>query len=79
MAERKTLGSWREVLNAYTWETIRAEYWRQNDDPEVADYVQAMARNAQWNQMGVLERMGHQPLSPEVIAENRRKWGIKGR
>ena len=43
MAERKTLGSWREVLNAYTWETIRAEYWRQNDDPEVADYVQAMA------------------------------------
>ena len=43
MAERKTLGSWREVLNAYTWESLRAEYWRQNDDPEVADYVQAMA------------------------------------
>ena len=43
------------------------------------NYQQAMARNAQWNQMGVLERMGHQPLSPEVIAENRRRWGITGR
>ena len=43
MAERKNLGSWREVSNAYAWETIRAEYWRKNDDPEVADYVQAMA------------------------------------
>ena len=43
------------------------------------NYQQAMARNAQWAQMGVLERMGHQPLSPEVIAENRRRWGITGR
>ena len=40
---RKTLGSWREVLNAYTWETIRAEYWRRHNEPVVADYVQAMA------------------------------------
>ena len=30
-------------MNAYTWEGLRAEYWRQNDDPEVADYVQTMA------------------------------------
>jgi hypothetical protein len=43
------------------------------------NYQEAMARNAQWAEMGILERMGHQPLSPEVIAENRRRWGITGR
>ena len=43
MTERSSLGTWRSVLNAYTWESLRVEYWRQNDDPEVADYVQAMA------------------------------------
>ena len=43
------------------------------------NYQQAMARNSQWSEMGILERMGHQPLLPEVIAENRRRWGIKGR
>ena len=43
MVERNPLGTWRAVLNAYAWESLRAEYWRQNDDPEVADYVQAMA------------------------------------
>lgn len=35
--------SWREVVNAYAWETMRAEYWRQRNEPELADYVQAMA------------------------------------
>ena len=43
MAERNPLGTWRAVLNAYAWESLRAEYWRRNDEPEVADYVQAMA------------------------------------
>ena len=36
-------------------------------------------KREQWQSMGLLERLGHQPLSPEVIAANRRKWGIKGR
>ena len=43
------------------------------------NYQQAMARNAQWAQMGVLERMGHQPLTPQEIADDRRRWGITGR
>ena len=43
------------------------------------NYQQAMARNAQWSEMGVLERMGHAPLTPQQIADNRRRWGIKGR
>ena len=43
------------------------------------NYQQAMARNAQWSEMGILERMGHEPLSPQQIADNRRRWGIKGR
>ncbi len=42
------------------------------------NYQQAMAMNKTWNEMGILERMGHQPLSPEVIAANRRRWGITG-
>ena len=40
---------------------------------------QAAQKREEWQSMGILERMGHQPLSPEVIAANRRKWGIKGR
>ena len=43
------------------------------------NYQQAMARSAQWSEMAVLERMGHQPLTPQQIADNRRRWGIKGR
>ena len=32
-----------------------------------------------WQQMGLLERLGHAPLSPEVIAANRAKYlGKKG-
>ena len=42
------------------------------------NYQQAMARNAQWSEMGILERMGHEPLSPQQIADNRRRWGITG-
>ena len=43
------------------------------------NYQQAMARTAQWSEMGVLERMGHAPLTPQQIADNRVRWGIKGR
>ena len=43
------------------------------------NYVQAMARSKAWNESGILARMGHTPLDPQVIAENRRKWGITGR
>ena len=43
------------------------------------NYQQAMARSAQWSEMGILERLGHEPLTPQQIADNRRRWGIKGR
>ena len=43
------------------------------------NYVQAMARSKAWNESGILARMGHTPWGPQVIAENRRKWGITGR
>ena len=43
------------------------------------NYVQAMDRSKAWNESGILARMGHTPLDPQVIAENRRKWGITGR
>ena len=42
------------------------------------NYQEAMARSAQWQQMGLLERMGHQPLTPEQIAANRRRYGMTG-
>ena len=41
-------------------------------------YEQQMQRSAQWAQMGILERMGHQPLTPEQIAANRRRYGVTG-
>ena len=43
------------------------------------NYQQAMARSAQWSEMGILERLGHEHLTPQQIADNRRRWGIKGR
>ena len=43
------------------------------------NYNEAMARSKAWSESGILARMGHTPLDPQVIAENRRKWGIKGR
>ena len=43
------------------------------------NYQQAMARSKAWSEAGILARMGHTPLDPQVIADNRRKWGIKGR
>ena len=43
------------------------------------NYQEAMARSKAWSDSGILARMGHTPLDPQVIAENRRKWGIKGR
>ena len=42
------------------------------------NYQQAIARSAEWQQMGILERMGHQPLTPEQIAANRRRYGVTG-
>ena len=40
--------------------------------------VQAMSqeRNKSWQQMGLLQRLGHMPLSPEQVAANRRRYGI---
>ena len=42
------------------------------------NYQKAMARSAVWQQMGILDRMGHQPLTPEQIAANRRRYGVTG-
>ena len=42
------------------------------------NYEQAMQRTAEWQQMGVLQRMGHEPLTPEQIAANRRRYGVTG-
>ena len=42
------------------------------------NYQQAMARSAQWSEMGILERLGHEPLTPQQIADNRRLYGIQG-
>ena len=35
-----------------------------------------MQRTAQWKEMGILERMRLQPLTPEQIAANRRRYGL---
>ena len=43
------------------------------------NYQEAMARSSQWSEMGIFKRMGHQPLTPQQIADNRRRYGIKGR
>ena len=55
-----------------------AEMQRMNERIDESRQVQQQAalRREEWQSMGILERMGHQPLSPEVIARNRRNWGI---
>ena len=57
-----------------------AEMQRLNERIDESRQVQQQAaqRREEWQSMGILERMGHQPLSPEVIARNRREWGITG-
>ena len=57
-----------------------AEMQRMNERIDESRQVQQQAalRREEWQSMGILERMGHQPLSPEVIARNRREWGITG-
>ena len=40
--------------------------------------AQAAERNRQWSEMGLLQRLGHEPLSQQQIQANCRKWGIKG-
>ena len=57
-----------------------AELQRMNQRIDESRQVQQQAaqRREEWQSMGILERMGHQPLSPEVIARNRREWGITG-
>ena len=57
-----------------------AEMHRMNERIDESRQVQQQAaqRREEWQSMGILERMGHQPLSPEVIARNRRNWGITG-
>ena len=41
-------------------------------------YQQELAKSAAWREMGILARMGHEPLTPEQIAANRRRYGISG-
>ena len=57
-----------------------AELQRMNQRIDESRQIQAQAaeRNRQWSEMGILQRLGHEPLSQEQIQANRRKWGIKG-
>jgi hypothetical protein len=41
-----------------------------------AVYQQEMERTSAWQEMGVLQRMAHEPMSPQQIAANRRRYGI---
>ena len=41
-----------------------------------AVYQQEMERTSDWQSMGVLARMAHEPLSADRIAANRRRYGI---
>ena len=36
-------------------------------------------KTREWQEMGLLARLGHEPLPADVIAANRAKYGIKGR
>ena len=38
-------------------------------------YAQERQRYARYNEMGLLERLGHAPLTPDQIAANRRRYG----
>ena len=42
------------------------------------NYEQAMQRTAEWQQMGVLARMAHEPMSPQQVQYYRRKYGVRG-
>ena len=42
------------------------------------NYEQAMQRTAQWQEMGVLARMAHEPMSPQQDQYYRRKYGVRG-
>ncbi len=35
-----------------------------------------MKRTAVWQEMSLLKRMTHAPLTPEQIARNRRRYGL---
>ena len=41
-----------------------------------AVYEQEMERTSAWQEMGVLQRMSHEPMSPQQIAASRRRYGI---
>ena len=43
-----------------------------------AVYEQEIERSRQWSEAGILQRMAHEPLSPDQIAANRRRYGISG-
>ena len=43
-----------------------------------AVYEQEIERSRQWSEAGILQGMAHEPLSPEQIAANRRRYWISG-
>ena len=49
-----------------------------NNQIDESRKVQAMQqqRLKAWQEMGLLQRLGHTPLSPDQIAANRRRYGI---
>jgi DNA-binding transcriptional regulator YbjK len=43
------------------------------------NYQQARAQSAAWSEMGLLERLGHAPLTQDQIAANRERYGVTGK
>lgn len=43
------------------------------------NYQQAVASSAAWSEMSLHERLAHEPLTPDQIAANRRRYGVTGR
>ena len=39
---------------------------------------QAAQKRQEWASMGVLQRMGHEPMTPEKVAYYRRMYGVSG-
>ena len=64
-----------QALEAHTQRAIDQQLVDQTVRSQQA-YAAERQRAEAWNNAGLLERLGHTPLSPEVIAKNRRDYGI---
>ena len=57
-----------------------AEMQRMNHRIDESQQVQQQAaqKREQWASMGVLQRMGHEAMTPEKVAYYRRMYGVSG-